>query len=104
MSGQLHQRRKSAPSSHPARAPSEQSTVDLEPDLVLPKQSLPWLTILLDWSIECSVTDKITSNRESTNTSLNSSYSGSNGSEKKPNHSTFNSFPLSNFHRQFLES
>jgi len=71
---------------------------------VLPKQSLPWLTILLGWSIECSVTDKITSNRESTNTSLNSSYSASNGSEKKPNHSTFNSFPLSNFHHQFLES
>ena len=58
---------------------------------------------MLDWSIECSVTDKITSNRESTNTSLNSSHSASNGSEKKPNHSTFNSFPLSNFHRQFLE-
>jgi hypothetical protein len=48
--------------------------------------------------------DKITSNRESTNTSSNSSYSASNGSEKKPNHSTFNSFPLSNFHHQFLES
>src|SRR5258708_22919163 len=86
-----------------ARALSEQNTVDLEPDLVLPKQSLPWLTILLDWSIECCATDKITSNRASTNTNLNSSYSGSNGSEKKPNHSTFNSFPLSNFHHQFLE-
>jgi hypothetical protein len=34
---------------------------------------------------------------------LKSSHSASNGSEKKPNHSTFNSFPLSNFHHQFLE-
>ena len=86
-----------------ARARSEQNTVALKPDLVLPKQSLPWLTILLDWSIACSATDKTTSNRASINTNLNSSYSASNGSKKKPNHSTFNSFPLSNFHHQFLE-
>jgi hypothetical protein len=35
---------------------------------------------------------------------LNSSYGASNGSKEKPNHSIFNSFPLSNFHQQFLES
>jgi hypothetical protein len=29
--------------------------VNLEANLVLPKQLLPWLTILLDWSIECFV-------------------------------------------------
>ena len=75
----------------------------LKPDSGLPKQSLPWLTILLDWSIACSATDKTTSNRASINTNLNSSCSASNGSKKKPNHSTSNSFPLSNFHHQFLE-
>jgi IS66 Orf2 like protein len=71
---------------------------------VLPKQSLPWLTILLDWPIAWSATDKTTSNRAFTDTNLNSSYSASNGSKKNPNHSIFNSFPLSNFHHQFLES
>src|SRR5258707_14110864 len=54
--------------------------------------------------IECSAADKTMSNRESTNTNLNSSYSASNGSKEKPNHSTFNSFPLSDFDHQFLES
>src|ERR1700758_4704160 len=93
-----------APRASPiARARSEQNTVALKPDSVLPKQSLPWLTISLDWSIACSATDKITSNRASTNTNLNSSYSASNGSKKKPNRSIFNSFPPSNFHPQFLE-
>src|SRR5271165_6772782 len=124
MSRQLHQRRQSPTPSYPqslqielltpcdfaprasliARARSEQNTAALKPDSGLPKQSLPWLTILLDWSIACSATDKTTSNRASTNTNLNSSYSASNGSKKKPNHSTSNSFPLSNFHHQFLES
>src|SRR5208282_1227797 len=52
----------------------------------------------------CSATDKITSNRASTNTNLNSGFSGSNGSKKKPNHSIFNSLPLRTFHHQFLES
>src|SRR5262245_10689056 len=32
----------------------------------------------------------------------NSASSASNGSEKKPNHSTYNSFPLRTFHHQFL--
>jgi hypothetical protein len=34
----------------------------------------------------------------------NSASSASNGSEKKPNHSTYNSFPLRTFHHQFLET
>ena len=94
-----------APRASPiARARSEQNTVALKPDSVLPKQSLPWLTISLDWSIACSATDKTTSNRASTNTNLNSTYSASNGSKKKPNHSTWNLFPLNNFDLQFLES
>jgi hypothetical protein len=36
-------------------------------------------------------------------TNLNSSFSASNGSTKKPSHSIFNSSPLNNFQHHFLE-
>jgi hypothetical protein len=44
------------------------------------------------------------SKKASTNMNSNSVSSGSNGSEKKPNHSISNSFPLRTFQHQFLES
>jgi hypothetical protein len=49
-------------------------------------------------------TDRTTSKKAFTNMNSNSGSSASNGSEKKPNHSTYNSFPLRTFHPQFLGS